>query len=58
VANYIAFLLVIKDRNDLSQDESDYLNVLGTLAYEYEDNQELVPDIYGVEEIDVAFKSN
>lgn len=37
------------DRDNLSQDESDYLNVLGTLVYEYEDNQELVPDIYGVE---------
>lgn len=37
------------DRGDLCQDESDYLNVLGTLVYEYEDNQELVPDIYGVE---------
>ena len=37
------------DRDNLSQDESDYLNVLGTLVYEYEDNQEFVPDIYGVE---------
>ena len=37
------------DRDNLSQDESDYLNVLGTLVYEYEESQELVPDIYGVE---------
>jgi HTH-type transcriptional regulator / antitoxin HigA len=37
------------DRDNLSQDESDYLNVLGTLVYEYEDNQGLIPDIYGVE---------
>lgn len=33
----------------LSPDESDYLNVLGTLVYEYEQTQEPVPDIYGVE---------
>lgn len=33
----------------LSPDESDYLNLLGTLVYEYEQTQEPVPDIYGVE---------
>lgn len=37
------------DRVNLSPDESDYLNVLGTLVREYEDSQELIPDIYGVE---------
>jgi len=37
------------DRPKLSQDESDYLNVLGTLVYEYEISQELIPDIYGIE---------
>lgn len=33
----------------LTPDESDYLNVLGTLVYEYEQTQEPVPDIYGIE---------
>jgi HTH-type transcriptional regulator/antitoxin HigA len=37
------------DQSILSQDESDYLNVLGTLVYEYEESQESIPDIYGVE---------
>lgn len=37
------------DRANLSPDESDYLNVLGTLVHKYEDSQELIPDIYGVE---------
>lgn len=37
------------DKPKLSQDESDYLNVLGTLVYEYEESQDYIPDIYGVE---------
>lgn len=37
------------DRANLSPYESDYLNVLGTLIHKYEDSQELMPDIYGVE---------
>lgn len=37
------------DKLELSQDESDYLNVLGTLVYEYETSQEIIPDLYGVE---------
>ena len=37
------------DRPELSQDESDYLNVLGTLVFDYEQKGEPVPDIYGVE---------
>ena len=35
--------------SNLDQGESDYLNVLGTLVYEYEAGQSIVPDIYGVE---------
>lgn len=37
------------DRRELTQDEQDYLNVLGTLVYEYEQKQELIPDLHGVE---------
>lgn len=37
------------DRGELTIDEQDYLNVLGTLVYEYEQRQEPIPDIYGVE---------
>lgn len=41
--------LVDSATESLSPDESDYLNLLGTLVYEYEQTQEPVPDIYGVE---------
>jgi HTH-type transcriptional regulator / antitoxin HigA len=37
------------DQGKLSQDEKDYLNLLGTLIYEYEEAQDIVPDIFGVE---------
>ena len=37
------------DRNELTPDEQDYLNVLGTLVYEYEQKNEAIPDIFGVE---------
>lgn len=37
------------DRAPLTTDEEDYLNVLGTLIYEYERSIETIPDIYGVE---------
>ncbi|MGK7893523.1 MAG: type II toxin-antitoxin system HigA family antitoxin [Xenococcus sp. (in: cyanobacteria)] len=37
------------DCNNLSPEEYDYLNVLGTLVFEYEQTQEPIPDIYGVE---------
>lgn len=42
----------------LSSDESDYLNVLGTLVYEYEQTQEPIPDIYGVELLKVLIEDN
>ncbi len=41
--------LIDRAMESLSPDESDYLDVLGTLVYEYEQTQEPVPDIYGVE---------
>lgn len=42
------------DLPELSPDESDYLNVLGTLVFEYENlNESPIPDIYGVELLQV-----
>ncbi|MEG4244909.1 transcriptional regulator [Microcoleus sp. MON2_D6] len=37
------------DKGELTPDERDYLNVLGTLVYEYEKTLEPIPDIYGIE---------
>ncbi|MEG4007816.1 transcriptional regulator [Microcoleus sp. Pol11C1] len=37
------------DKGELTSDERDYLNVLGTLVYEYEQTLEPIPDIYGIE---------
>ena len=37
------------DRPSLTPEESDYLNVLGTLVFDYEQKTELIPDIHGVE---------
>ena len=38
------------DKPELIPEEEDYLDVLGTLVYEYENQQEdIIPDIYGVE---------
>ena len=37
------------DQAELTPDERDYLNVLGTLVYEYEQKHNPMPNIYGVE---------
>lgn len=37
------------DKGELTEEEEDYLNLLGMLIHEYEEQQDLVPDIYGVE---------
>ncbi|MUG93900.1 transcriptional regulator [Scytonema sp. UIC 10036] len=37
------------DKGQLTEEEEDYLNLLGILIHEYEQTQDLVPDIYGVE---------
>lgn len=42
-------------RND---DEEDYLHVLGTLVYEYEQTLEPIPDIHGVELLKVLIEDN
>ncbi|NJK30077.1 MAG: transcriptional regulator [Acaryochloris sp. RU_4_1] len=34
---------------ELTPDETDYLDILGTLVWEYEQTLEPIPDIYGVE---------
>ncbi len=46
------------DQEKLSQDEKDYLNVLGALVYEYEQQQEPIPDIYGVELLKSLIEDN
>ncbi|HEY9848027.1 MAG TPA: transcriptional regulator [Leptolyngbyaceae cyanobacterium] len=38
------------DRSELTPDEQDYLNVLGSLVYEYQQlHHEPIPDIWGIE---------
>lgn len=37
------------DKGNLTEEEKDYLFVLGMLIHEYEKHLDLVPDIYGVE---------
>ncbi|GAB4555217.1 MAG: hypothetical protein Tsb0014_47850 [Pleurocapsa sp.] len=39
----------ILDKQNLTQDDKDYLQVLGMLVYEYEENNEIIPDIKGIE---------
>jgi HTH-type transcriptional regulator/antitoxin HigA len=37
------------DRGELTSDEEDYLDVLGTLVYEYEEKHVHIPDLHGVD---------
>ncbi len=37
------------DKGNLTADEREYLNLLGTLVYEYEEDHYSMPEIYGVE---------
>ena len=46
------------DSAPLTLDEEDYLDILGTLVYEYEQKQEPVPDIYGVDLLKVLIEEN
>lgn len=47
------------DKPQLTQDEEDYLDVLGTLVYDYEQKQEnLIPDIYGVDLLKVLIEEH
>lgn len=44
------------DKGELTEEEQDYLFVLGMLIHEYEEKQDLVPDIYGVELLKVLIE--
>ncbi len=45
------------DKPELTPDEEDYLEVLGSLVYDYEQEQEeIIPDIYGIELLRVLIK--
>jgi len=37
------------DKGELTEDEKDYLNLLGMLIYDYEQKQDIIPDIWGVD---------
>ena len=39
----------IIDKGNLTEDEEDYLSVLGTIVHEYESQHHPIPDIYGVD---------
>ena len=41
------------DGHELTTDESEHLNLLGVLIWEDEQSQEPIPDIYGVELLQV-----
>lgn len=44
------------DKPELTPDEVDYLDLLGTLVYDYEQQQDPMPDIYGVELLKVLIE--
>ena len=46
------------DCEKLTSEEEDYLELLGTLIYQYEQTQEPIPDIYGVELLKVLIEDN
>jgi len=49
---FLATQIVINtliDRGELTPDEEDYLDLLGTLVHEYEEQHIHIPDLYGVE---------
>jgi len=46
------------DKGKLTEEQEDYLFVLGMLIHEYEEKQDLVPDIYGVELLKVLIEES
>ena len=44
------------DKPELTADEEDYLDLLGILVYDYEQQQDPIPDIYGVELLKVLIE--
>jgi HTH-type transcriptional regulator / antitoxin HigA len=50
--NFLAVQEVINaliDLDEMTPEQSDYLNLLGMLVYEYEEKHVCIPDLYGVE---------
>lgn len=43
---------------ELTEAEQDYLDLLGALIYEYEQKQDLIPDIFGVELLKVLISES
>ncbi|MGK7876045.1 MAG: type II toxin-antitoxin system HigA family antitoxin [Xenococcaceae cyanobacterium] len=50
------FIYYLLDQPQLTSEEEDFLNLLGALVYEYEQTQEPIPDIYGVELLKVLLE--
>ncbi|GBF80724.1 helix-turn-helix domain-containing protein [Aphanothece sacrum] len=46
------------DKPELTLEEKDYLDILGTLIYEYEQELDIIPDIYGVELLKFLLEDN
>ena len=46
------------DKPELTTEEEEYLDVLGLLIDDYEEKQDLIPDIYGVELLKVLISEN
>lgn len=44
------------DKGEITEDEQDYLNLLGTLVYEYEQQTVEIPDIHGIEMLKVLIE--
>ncbi|WP_107668080.1 type II toxin-antitoxin system HigA family antitoxin [Cyanothece sp. BG0011] len=51
-----AMVNYLLDKPKLTEEESDYLDVLGMLIYDYEKDLDIVPDIYGVELLKVLLE--
>jgi HTH-type transcriptional regulator / antitoxin HigA len=46
------------DKNELTRDEEDYLDLLGTIIHDYEQRLEPIPDIYGVDLLSILIEEN
>ncbi len=44
------------DKGELTEAEEDYLSLLGMLIYEYEEKQEIIADIFGVDLLKVLLE--
>ena len=48
----------ILDKKNLTQDDLDYLKVLGMLVYEYEETEEVIPEIEGIELLQAVYEES